>query len=415
MDNQPNNNSEQRGISQAPPQWEGPQNASPNAPQNVTQNAPQSSPQSVPPVIQQSAPQTTPPIAPQWGMPQQQYVPQMSYAHPATMASKTKRPKRRFRNFMKTAGATVSFLKGVLVIILIFMLIGVVGSFFVEPVYSTRPEWSSFSVISIEGTIAGERTFGEGGYDHAATLDYIRALAYNSYDRGILLYMNTPGGTVYHSEELRLALLEYKKISGRPVYVYMAEVCASGGYWISMAADHVAANQMTITGSIGVVSTYLDMSELFENLGIRTVVIDTGEHKSTGTMGVEITQSQEAVIRSMIDEYKEIFLELVADGRNMDMQTTRTIADGRIYTASQALDLRLIDEIKGWDTAVSDFEALTGVPAFYPYLVADTSFWGALGEMASRVFPRSEADIALSAIEALPRGVPLVVAPELAG
>ena len=313
---------------------------------------------------------------------------------------------------MKTTLTTVSVIRGILAIILLFMLLAVVGSMFAEPVYVGTPTSPSFSVIPIEGVIAGARAFGEYGYDQYSTVEYIRSLIYNPNDRGILLYMNTPGGTVYHSDELRLALLEYKEISGRPVYAYMAEMCASGGYWISTAADYIFANRMTTTGSIGVVSTIVDFSELFDNLGIRVIIIDSGEHKSTGAPGAEVTPSQVAVYQSMVDEYKDFFIEIVADGRNMSLQAATDIADGRIFTATQALELGLVDEIALWDSALAEFEALTRVPPFFPNLAADTSFWGMFAKVTSGIFPRSEADIAISALESVPRGVPMVILPE---
>jgi protease-4 len=192
----------------------------------------------------------------------------------------------------------------------------------------------------------------------------------------------------------------------------MAEMCASGGYWVSMAADHLMANRITITGSIGVVSTYYDTSELFENLGVRTVVINTGDNKSVGTAGVEITPAQIAVMQRIIDEYQDMFIDVVVQGRNINAATIRTLADGRIYTARQAYDHGLIDEITNWDDALAKFEALTGADAFYPNIYADTSFWGMFANITSRIFPRSEADMAISAMDELPRGVPLVIMPE---
>jgi len=358
--------------------------------------------------------------APQWGYKPgtpytpQQGMPPISPGLPPqgiSMPGNTQRPKRRFRNFMKTTLTTVSVIRGILAIILIFMLIAAIGTLFAEPVYQVTPFSEFFSVIPIEGSIIGVRSFGDYGYDHFTVVGYIQSLIDNPHDRGILLYMNTPGGTVYHSEEIRLAILEYKEATGRPVYVYMAEMCASGGYWISMAADRLIANRISITGSIGVVSTYFDTSELFDKLGIRTVVIDTGENKSVGAPGVAITPAQEAVIRSVIDEYKDLFIEVVADGRNMNKDTVRNIADGRIYTAQQAYDLGLIDEINGWDNTLTIFEELTGAHAYYPNVYADTSFWGMFAKISLRIFPRSEADIALSAMDDLPRGVPLVILP----
>jgi len=312
---------------------------------------------------------------------------------------------------MKTALTAVSFVRGILAILLIFMLLVAVGSMFADPVYQTAPLSDFFSVIPIEGSIVGARSFGDYGYDHYSVLNHINGLIDNPNNRGILLYMNTPGGTVYHSEEIRLALIEYKDATKRPVYAYMAEMCASGGYWISMAADRLIANRIAITGSIGVVSTYFDTSELFGNLGIRTVVIDTGENKSVGTAGVEITPAQEAVIRGIINEYQDMFIEVVADGRNMDPVNVRELADGRIYTAKQAHDLGLIDEINGWDNALEKFETYTGGVPYYPNLYTDTSFWGMFAKITSRIFPRTEAEIAISAIEDIPRGVPLVILP----
>ena len=350
---------------------------------------------------------------PQWGYtPNTSYNPKPGTATGSAPIYETGRPKRRFRNFMKTALTTVSVIRSILVIILVFILIAAFGSIFAEPVHHGTPFTPFFSVVPIEGSIVGARSFGDAGYDHFMVVDYIKSLIDNPHDRGILLYMNTPGGTVYHSEEIRLALLEYKEATGRPVYSYMAEMCASGGYWISMAADRLIANRISITGSIGVVSTYFDTSELFENLGIRTVVIDTGENKSVGAPGVEITPAQIAVLRSIIEEYKDMFIEVVADGRKMDIQTIRSVADGRIYTAAQALELGLIDEIAGWDNTLAMFENLTGAHPHYPHLAADTSFWGMFAKISFRIFPRSEADIAISAIEDLPRGVPLVILPE---
>jgi len=324
-----------------------------------------------------------------------------------------KRPRRRFRNAMKTALTTVSLIRGILAIILIFILIVLVGSAFTTPDFNNTPVKDSFSVIKIEGTIAGERAFGEAGYDHQGTVNYVASLIGNPYDKGILLYMNTPGGTVYHSDELYLALLDYKAKTGRPVYVYMAETCASGGYYISVAADKLYANRITVTGSIGVFSTLLDTSELFDKLGVRTILVDTGEHKGVGTMGIEITPAQAAVMQSMIDEYYDLFVDLIANGRNMDNTTVRGLADGRIYTASQALDLGLIDEICGWEKALLDFEGVTGATAHYPYLIIETPLFGQILARISGDFPNTEADIALGGIEALPCGVPLAIAPEL--
>jgi len=170
MDNQTNNN----GFNQ----WEGapqPQQAQ----QPLQHDQPQQYPQSQQPVhydAQWGYTPVTPPVVPPYG--------------------DTQRPKRRFRSAMKTALTTVSFVRGVLAIILIFMLLIVVGSLFADPVYYSTPVIPSFSVIPIEGSIVGARSFGDYGYVHLTAMEYIKDLAHNPNDHGILLYMNTPGGTV---------------------------------------------------------------------------------------------------------------------------------------------------------------------------------------------------------------------------
>jgi len=275
------------------------------------------------------------------------------------------------------------------------------------------PNEAYFSVIKIEGVITGSRGLGDFGYDHQATMEYIRNLSASHLDRGILLYMNTPGGTVYHSDELYLALLEYKEITGRPVYAFMAEMCASGGYYISMAADHITANRITLTGSLGVVSVLLDTSELFEMVGLRTVVLDSGEHKATGTMGTQITPSQAAVYQSFIDESYDLFVSLIVEGRGMSEQTVRELADGRIYTAFQAYELGLIDEIGNWENALAEFGELTGAIPYYPNLYIEPTFWDGVLARLTRTNPMSETDFALMKLSELPSGVPLAIAMEL--
>ena len=321
-------------------------------------------------------------------------------------------PKGRFRRAMKTTAATITVIRGVLSVILFIMLLALIGSFFGEPMGTAGPSYDSFSVVKINGTIVGERSFSDAGYDHKATIRYINDLAKNPRDRGILLFMDTPGGTVFHSDELYLTLMEYKETTGRPVYAYMSELCASGGYYVTAAADYIIANRITTTGSLGVISTMFDTSELFDNLGIRTVIIDTGEHKGTGSFGTVITPQQEAVLRERTDEYYSIFVDLIATGRDMDKQTVRRLADGRLYTARQAEENGLIDEVGDWKTALESFEELTGVNAYAPHLSVEPSFMGQLLARSPRVLPSTAQDVALTGINTLPKGVPLAVAQE---
>ena len=358
-----------------------------------------------------------PPNPPQASYVHPQYIQHTQGGYPQHAAGvqyqQTVRPKRKFRNGVKTILTTVTLIRSILVVILLILLVTLVSSMIADPSLTMPPVVENFSVIRIEGAITDSRGFGDFGYDHQATMDYIRALAANPLDRGILLYMNTPGGTVYHSDELYLALMDYKEITGRPVYAFMAEMCASGGYYISMAADHIMANRITVTGSLGVITVMIDFSGLFEELGVQTVVLDSGEHKSTGTMGTEITPSQAAVYQSFIDEYYNLFVSLIAEGRSMSESRVRELADGRIYTAPQALALDLIDEIGNWEKALSDFKDLTGAVPYYPSLYTEPSLWEGMLARLTRTDTMSETEFVLMRLNELPSGVPLAIAMEL--
>jgi protease-4 len=113
----------------------------------------------------------------------------------------------------------------------------------------------------------------------------------------------------------------------------------------------------------------------------------------------------------MTDEFYGLFLELIATGRDMDLQTVTRLADGRIYTAGQALNLGLIDEIGSWQSALEQFEAITGVSAYFPDLSAETTFMSQL--LMRGVFQNKTTGIPLPLTDTLPRGVPLAIAPEL--
>ena len=354
-----------------------------------------------------------PPQVPAASPPYTPYIPPP--LPPVSHINDSKRPKRRFRSAVKTILSTMALVRSLMVILIFFFLLAILGNMMSAPGYVTHPAGDSFSVIVIDGAIAGERGFGDYGYDHFSTVNYIKILSDDPNNKGILLYMNTPGGSVYHSDEIYLALMEYKEKTGRPVHAYMAEMCASGGYYICMAADRITANRITTTGSIGVISTILDASGLFENLGLKNIVIATGENKGTGVFGVEVTPAQTAVYQSLVDEYQELFVSLIADGRNMDIQKVNSLADGRIYTASQALEHGLIDAIGSWDKAIEEFEMQTGTTAYYPHLYTEPTFWEQIFAKWPGTQPRNEADFALSKMIDLPIGVPLAIAPELMG
>lgn len=218
-----------------------------------------------------------------------------------------------------------------------------------------------FPEINVEGKyigrlyVEGEIAEGEGGvfdekrsYFHAETLNAIDQMIADENNKGLYIYVNSPGGSVSTSDELYLKIKEYKEKTGgkRPVVAYFDDMAASGGYYISACADKIIANRNCWTGSIGVtVGNMYDATELLDKLGIRAKAITSGPNKAMGDPLSGLTKEQEAIFQSLVDEAYEQFTAIVSDGRGMDIQTVKKLADGRIYTAKQALENGLVDKI----------------------------------------------------------------------
>lgn len=260
------------------------------------------------------------------------------------------------------------------------------------------------AVVEVVGTIQ-EQTETDvltaaAGYQHTTTMEYIDELMRDTDNKGILLYVDSPGGTVYESEELYLKLLEYKETTSRPVWVYMAHYAASGGYMISMAGDYIYANPNTTTGSIGVIMSGFDMTGLYQKLGLEYFSITSGEYKDSSQM----TEEQIAIYQSQVNECYERFVDIVEDGRKMTEEQVKTLADGRTYTAKQALSHSLIDEISLYDDMRDAMSEELDVYEFYqPEYEAD--FFTSLFANVKDLVPKSEAQILKETAEEMESGV----------
>ncbi|MBR4411848.1 MAG: signal peptide peptidase SppA [Firmicutes bacterium] len=204
--------------------------------------------------------------------------------------------------------------------------------------------------LYVEGEID---EYGTGTYNHQYLLNAIDAMINDEENRGMILHVNTPGGSVFASDELYFAIREYQETTGRPVYSAMQSQATSGGYYISAPCDKILANRNCWTGSIGVtMGSLMDISELLENLGIRVDTITAGSNKAMGSGMEPMTHEQRAIFQSLVDEAYEQFVELVAEGRDMSVAEVTKLADGRIYTAKQALENGLIDGIATYEEAI---------------------------------------------------------------
>ncbi len=203
--------------------------------------------------------------------------------------------------------------------------------------------------IKIEGVIQKE---GET-YNQKWLLETIEKLTKDKKNGAIILYIDSPGGSVYESDEVYLAIKKYKEETKRPVYAYFASLAASGGYYIGCAADKIIANRNTMTGSIGVIAArFVDLSEPMKKYGIKSETIHSGKNKTMGSISQPVTDEQRQIMQSLSDECYEQFTGIVAESRKMDIEKVKELADGRVYSASQAKNLGLVDEIASFDDAI---------------------------------------------------------------
>ena len=271
---------------------------------------------------------------------------------------------------------------------------------------------SYIAVVKITGTIQEQTSTGildkVMGYQHTTTMEYIDELMKDENNKGIMLYVDSPGGTVYESEEMYDKLMEYKEVTGRPIWDYMTHYGASGAYMISMASDRLYANKNTVTGSIGVIMSGYDMSGLYEKLGIRYVSITSGENKDSSAM----TEDQIAIYQEQVNETYEDFVQIVADGRGMDVAKVKELADGRTYSAKQALENGLIDGIGTYEEMQGQMLAETGAEEFYSPSRKENLLAGIFSELKSLV-PKSEAQILKETAAEMESGVLMYYAEQL--
>lgn len=266
------------------------------------------------------------------------------------------------------------------------------------------------AVVPIQGTIqaSSSANYYSEGYNHTALMKYVDDLMNMKNNKGIILKLNTPGGTVYHSDELYLKLMEYKKVTGNPIYAYMEDECCSGGYYISSAADEVYANRNTWTGSIGVIISVMNMEGLYDKIGIKEINIASGKNKAMGSAGQKMSKEQKKILQSLVDESYEQFVEVVAEGRDMTKEQVKELADGRIYSAKQAKEHGLIDDIMGYEDFISYVETQSKAEIYYPS--SSLSTLSVLFSEVKDLKSRSDAEVIEDFISSQESGVPLYYA-----
>jgi protease-4 len=196
-------------------------------------------------------------------------------------------------------------------------------------------------------------------YDSDTVIRQIKEFREDDTIKAILLRINSPGGTVGPAQEIYREI--EKTVPVKKVVASMGTVAASGGYYIAAATDGIMANPGTITGSIGVIMSYTNYKELFEKIGLSSVVIKSGEYKDIGSPIREMTEVEQGILQNFVDGTKKQFVEAVAAGRDMPLDRATTLADGRIYTGEEARDNGLVDRLGNLEDAIAWTGELAGI------------------------------------------------------
>src|SRR2546428_3808200 len=179
--------------------------------------------------------------------------------------------------------------------------------------------------------------------------------------KALVIRINSPGGTVTASDIMFKELEIFKRTARIPVIAVMMDVAASGGYYVALGADTIIAHPTTVTGSIGVIMVTMNAEGLMQKLGLATATIKSGERKDMGSPFRTLSGDERKIFRSVIDGLHGQFVARLVQARQIPLETAKTIADGRIYTAQQALELKLVDRIGYMDDALQIARRAIGV------------------------------------------------------
>ena len=219
-------------------------------------------------------------------------------------------------------------------------------------------------IIPVTGTITDQPGTGLAGYEPSMVQEVVSHLKRAESDsdvKAVVLTIDSPGGSVTASDILYREIRLFKLKTGACVVAAMMDTAASGGYYISMAADKIVAHPTTITGSIGVIFQQIDLTGLMELVGVNVKPAKSGSLKDMGSPFRPSTAEEDRVFQEMVDEFYGRFVSIVATGRGIEEERVKTSADGRVYTAEQALDIGLIDKIGYLDQAIDEACAIAGL------------------------------------------------------
>ncbi len=240
-------------------------------------------------------------------------------------------------------------MKKVCFVLAVILLSILVISAIIALLSNRLPGGEKIAVLRIEGTINSSRE----------TIDTLRDYVKDPSIKAIVVRVDSPGGGVAPSQEIHEEMV--KAVAKKIIVVSVGSMAASGGYYISAPATRIVANPGSITGSIGVIMEIPNIKGLMDKIGVKAQVIKSGKNKDIASMFKEISPEERAILQGVLDDVHEQFIAAVAEGRKLPVEKVRAIADGRIFSGRQAMEIGLVDQLGDLNDAIKLAQKLAGI------------------------------------------------------
>ena len=215
------------------------------------------------------------------------------------------------------------------------------------------------ALVDLEGILHNESEESLLSSRDSAVVAFVEKLKLAEADpavKAVVVRVDSPGGDVTTSDILHNELAAFRARKGVPVVAAFMGISASGGYYVSAACDAIVAHPTTLTGSIGVIALHVSLAGLLDKVGVKVVALKSGERKDVGSIFKDLSDEDRRHLQGLVEQYHNRFVEVVARGRKGRLTTAevRGLADGRVFTAPQALEAKLVDRIGYLDDAVAE-------------------------------------------------------------
>lgn len=239
---------------------------------------------------------------------------------------------------------------GVILLFMVILFFIFISLLFISPEGDFMTSQDKVACVELYGPILNSKDI----------VSQLKKYRKNKSINAVVLRIESPGGTIGASQEI---YEEVKKIreSGKIIVASLGNVAASGGYYVACGADKIVANPGTVTGSIGVIAEFFNISELADKFGIKFETVKSGKFKDSGSPFRTLTTEERKYFQKLIDDSFQQFVEVVHQEREIDKEKLLKIADGRIFTGQQAKELNLVDELGSYEDAISLTIKMAGI------------------------------------------------------